>query len=109
MQKDVIENSPPWSIALPMFWGLMWRTVVWTLALIIPLVIIMFGLSFFIASVSATQEEAQQTATVIGMGMGWLAGAAATCTALRALVGIRFGGYRLMLVRDDAAANAANG
>lgn len=108
MSQNVIENEPPVGITLLMFWGLMWRTCVWILALLVPLMIIVFALSFFMASVSETQAEAEQLSVLLGTFFGWCAGASATCMALRGMMGKRFGGYRLKLVRDDAAVRVDN-
>lgn len=99
MQQDVIEKSPSAGIVLAMFWGFVWRTAVWTLALLVPAIILSVGIAFFVAAGAENPQEAQQTGALIGGLLGMLASVSATCVALRGLVGVRFGGYRLLLVR----------
>lgn len=102
MQPSVIENQPPMGISLSLFWGFTWRTFVWVLALLIPAAILIFGLSFVINAYTATQEEASQISALAGILLGWLMGASATFVALRAVIGKKFGGYRLVLAKDQA-------
>src|SRR6218665_2075496 len=102
MQPSVIENDQPMGVALGLFWGFTWRTFVWVLALLIPAAILIFGLSFVINANTATQEEASQMSAMTGIVLGWLMGASATFVALRGMIGKKFGGYRLILAKDQA-------
>jgi ABC-type sugar transport system permease subunit len=107
MQPSVIENDPPIGIALSIFWGFTWRTFVWVLALLIPAAILIFGLSFVINAHTATQDEASQISALTGILLGWLMGASATFVALRGMIGKKFGGYRLILAKDQAVDGTA--
>jgi hypothetical protein len=101
MQGVFIENNPPFVVIVGIWWSMTWRVIVWLLAFLILLFIFQFGLAFFLGgALNMGQQQATAIVQVSGVVFGWCAGFAATCVAIRKLIGLRFGRHRLLLVRD---------
>lgn len=102
MQEDLIEKAPPFSVSFSIWWGLMWRAFVWWAAFSMACLVCYVALVYFLSNGLGMEREWSINFSM-AIFFPPIGGALiiAPLAVIKKLFGKKFGGYRLLLVKED--------